>query len=519
MSADITIRTWTETDFKGIYECQRSAYADHEESALINERLLAMELEAFPEGQVLAEVDGKVVGYSTSLILDLEDSERKYLYSELTGAGSFNTHDPSGETLYGADIAVHPDYRGKGIAALLYEKRKELVSTLNLKRMIAYGRLPGFHEYSGRLTAKEYVEAVRQGTIKDIALCAHLKAGYQVKGILLDFFGDRSSLNHATLLEWENPHFEAERRLTASAPLRRLNRKVRVCTAQFLLKKIKEFEEFEQTVEFFAESARTYHCHFLVLPEYFTTQLIYLIPKKTEEKAAILGLAEMSEKIVDMLSRLAVKYQLYIIGGSTPNVRDGKLYNTSFLLSPSGNVYNQDKLHITPPERTGWGIQVGNSLKVFDTPLGRIAIQICYDIEFPEPARLLALSGVEIIFVPFNTDEQRSFNRVNFCSQARAVENYMYVVTSALVGNMPAVTDSLINYGRSAIFTPSDVAFPTDASLGIADPNVETIITSELDLEKLALQRELGSVLPFFDRRADLYKLEGKQKIEIVEVT
>ena len=71
-----------------------------------------MQFAAFPEGQFLAEADGEVIGYATSLIVQLDDDAHSYTYEEITGGGTFSTHDPSGDTLYGADIGVRPDGGG-----------------------------------------------------------------------------------------------------------------------------------------------------------------------------------------------------------------------------------------------------------------------------------------------------------------------------------------------------------------------------------------------------------------------
>jgi hypothetical protein len=71
-----------------------------------------MQYAAFPEGQYLAEADGQVVGYATSLIVQLDDDAHWYTYEEITGGGTFSTHDPSGDTLYGADIGVRPHTGG-----------------------------------------------------------------------------------------------------------------------------------------------------------------------------------------------------------------------------------------------------------------------------------------------------------------------------------------------------------------------------------------------------------------------
>ena len=121
----IKVRGWRAEDIPAVIECHRAAYPEYDESAYYTERFYDLQLSAFPEGQVLAELDGAVVGYATSLIVQLEDDAHTYTYEEITGGGTFATHDPSGDTLYGADIAVHLAYRGLGISTLLYEARQE----------------------------------------------------------------------------------------------------------------------------------------------------------------------------------------------------------------------------------------------------------------------------------------------------------------------------------------------------------------------------------------------------------
>lgn len=513
----VKVRKWRKKDIPGILRCHQAAYSDYSFDELYEERNCRLQLEAFPDGQYLVEVDGEIAAYATSLIVQLDDDAKRYKYSEITGDETFSTHAPYGDTLYAADIAVHPNYRGQGLSKLLYKKRKNLIRRYNLRRMIAYGRIPSFHKYEGRMTAEEYIEKVKQGEIYDIALTAHVKAGYEVKGVLLDYMPDEKSFGHATLLEWNNTKFDAKKREVCANPISRTNRKVRVCSAQYLMRRISAWEEFEQTVEFFVDTASSYHSHFLVLPEYFTAQLVYLF-EDAPFKNIVAELVKLNQDYVDMMCNFSKKYQIYIVGGSTPSMREGKLYNVSYLFTPSGKVFTQDKLHITPTERREWGVQPGEELKIFATPYGRIAIQICYDIEFPEVSRLLALSGVEIIFVPFSTDEKRAYTRVDATARARAIENYIYVVTSGNVGNLPTIKNYLINYGQSSIYTPSDFAFPVDAIAGKTDPNVETVVIADLDLETLAQQRELGSVRPFFDRRPDLYNLKERVAMNVEKV-
>jgi len=515
----ITVRPWTEDDIPALAACHKAAYNDSPTGdPHYDERIFSLQLAAFPEGQYLAEIDGQVVGYASAIIVQLNDDEHVYSYEEITGAGTFSTHTPGGDTLYGADIAVHPDYRRRGVATKLYRQRVKLMKRFNLRRVIAYGRILGYAEYAGRLTAQEYVNSVVLGERTDPALNAHLKAGYHVKQVMLDLFWDDASLHYATVLEMLNPAFRPERRRIAAAPLRRPVRRARVCAAQYLMRSITGWDEFERSVEFFVNTADAYHCHFLLFPELFTVQLLSTMPTNLEPQVAAQRLADMTDRYVEMFTRLAMEHRLYIIGGSHPVRRDGALYNVAHLFSPSGAVYTQDKLHITPWERELWGVRPGRDIKLFHTPLARIAIQVCYDIEFPEVTRMLTLAGVEAVFVPFSTDEKKAFMRVRITAHARAVENYIYTIISGNVGNLPTTKSYLLNYGQAAAFTPSDFAFPPQAVLGEADPNEETVIIAELDLSSLAQQRELGSVRPLYDRRPDLYDLRARSSIQAVRV-
>lgn len=514
----ITIRPWEEADLPNIVKVHAAVYGHlYEPEDLYNQRQYALQLHAFPEGQFLAEIDGKIVSYATSLILQLENDDEIYRYPELSGSGSFSTHNPAGDTLYGADIAVHPAYRGKGVAGKLYTARKELVKKYNLRRMIAYGRIPGYAKHAGELNPEEYVAKVIAKELKDSALNAHLKAGYTVKKVLFDLVWDDDSMGHCTFLEYKNPNFKPKKRKIAANPLKRPVRKIRVCAAQYLMRPVQSWDDLAKTVEFFATTADSYACHFLALPEYFTAQLFSMMPSTLTPKETITELAGMTERYLEMFRTLAQKYQLYIIGGSHPVFRDGKLFNVGHFFTPSGQVHTQDKLHITPAERELWNVRPGKGIKVFDTPLARIAIQVCYDIEFPEVSRLLTLAGAEVIFVPFSTDEKKAYYRVRYSAQARAVENYIYTVISGNAGNLPTKS-YLLNYAQSAILTPSDFAFPSYAVAGEADPNVETVVIAELDLSSLAQQRELGNVRPLHDRRTDLYEVKAKVPIQVIKV-
>jgi len=505
-------------DVTSINRVQNAAYSNAGPGVLCRPREFRLQIEAFPEGQLVAVAGDKVIGYAMALIVQLDDDSPWYSYSEITGNGSFSTHDPAGDTLYGADIAVHPDYRGRGVAGKLYKGRIAILRRFNLRRMVAGGRIPGYRQHAGRMSAERYVEEVRRGRLRDPALNAHLKAGYQVRGVHMGYLRDEQSLNYATYLELENPDFKPAKRRIAGSPMRRPVRRIRVCSAQYQMRRISTWEEFEYQVEFFVQTAEQYHCHYLVMPELFTIQLFSLVDATLSPRQAIVRLADMTERYREMFIRMAKRTGLFIIGGSHPvRVSDG-IRNVAHLFSPSGKVYTQEKLHVTPEEGIEFGIEPGEGLTVFETSHARIAILICYDVEFPELPRLLALAGAEVLFVPFSTDERKAYQRVRYCAQARSVENVIYTVLSGNVGNLPQVDNFLINYGQAVICTPSDFPFPKDAIAATAEFNSETVVISDLDLVALEETRDMGSVRPLRDRRADLFDLTAKQPVRVVRV-
>jgi hypothetical protein len=96
-----------------------------------------------------------------------------------------------------------------------------------------------------------------------------------------------------------------------------------------------------------------------------------------------------------------------------------KIHNVAFLLRRDGSIERQAKLHVTPNERKWWGIEPGDALHVFDTDCGKICILVCYDVEFPELARIAAARGAGILFVPFNTNDRLGYLRVRPCRLKR----------------------------------------------------------------------------------------------------
>jgi len=121
---------------------------------------IARLLDLFPEGQLCVKVNGKVVASALSLIIDYEEFGDRHTFRDVTGNHSFSTHDPEGDVLYGIEVFVHPEYRGMRLARRLYDARKELCENLNLRAIMAGGRIPNYEKYAERMTPREYIEQV-----------------------------------------------------------------------------------------------------------------------------------------------------------------------------------------------------------------------------------------------------------------------------------------------------------------------------------------------------------------------
>jgi ribosomal protein S18 acetylase RimI-like enzyme len=166
---------------------------------------LQSHLHEFPGGQFVAvEPDGTIVGSASTLIVSLNPEYAEHTWIDITADGKFTNHNPKGDSLYGADISTHPKYRHEGIGSMLYDARKDLVIRLNLRRMIAGGRLFNYCEYADKMSPLEYANKVIRGELNDPVLSFELANGFRFIKILPNYLEDVRSLNYASFIEWLN---------------------------------------------------------------------------------------------------------------------------------------------------------------------------------------------------------------------------------------------------------------------------------------------------------------------------
>ncbi len=501
----LVLRTLKRGDFKAVKEIMDKVYSNMEGSWAQDEYNAL--LKKFPEGQICIEDNGQIVAAALAIIVQYSDFGDRHTYAKITGHGKFNTHNPDGDTLYGVDVFVDPEYRSLRLGRRLYDARKELCENLNLRAMVAGGRIPGYAAYANEMTPAKYVEMVRAKEITDPILTFQLANEFHVRKIIRGYLPyDSESKAYATLLEWINVYYDEE----SDKLIGNQKSNVRIGIVQWQMRATKNLEDFFQQMEFFVDTVSGYKADCVLFPEFFNAPMMALTNEESPS-VAIRSMAAFTEPIKTKMMELAVSYNINVIAGSMPLYDDGKLYNVSYLCRRDGTVDEQYKLHVTPDEASYWGMRGGDKLRCFDTDFGKIGILICYDVEFPELSRMLSDEGMKILFVPFWTDTKNAYQRVRLCAQARAIENECYVAITGSVGNLPRVENMDIQYSQSAVFSPSDFAFPHDAIVAEATPNTEMTLIADLDLDLLKDLNTSGAVRNLRDRRKDLYSLSWKK--------
>jgi predicted amidohydrolase len=262
--------------------------------------------------------------------------------------------------------------------------------------------------------------------------------------------------------------------------------KLKTATAQYTIGEPADFAAFAARVgDRVAHAART--DALVVLPEYLALEAAAGQPADVREDFAhsLAALQAHHEDYVALARELARRHSIYLVAGTfLLDVGGGRYRNRAYFASPDGKVAFQDKLTLTGFERSAVVIEPGDALKVFDTEFGRVAIDVCYDIEFPLYARAQVEAGARVILVPSCTDTDAGANRVRVGCQARALENQVYVACAVTAGEAAWSPALDVNTGTATIYTPIDRGFPPDGILVRAQDGDDWAI-GELDLAAL----------------------------------
>jgi predicted amidohydrolase len=277
--------------------------------------------------------------------------------------------------------------------------------------------------------------------------------------------------------------------------------KLRVAAAQYPIDQPKSLEEWEAKIERWVISGAATGADLLVFPEYAAIeQAATFGPEVCNDLQATLSrVAEVAGERVALHVRLAREHGVHILVGSGPIKKsDGRFVNAAQLVTPGGLVGEQEKIIMTPFERD-WGISAGGPLRVFDTELGKIAVAICYDSEFPLLVRAQAEAGAEVVLVPSCTERISGYYRVRTAAAARALENTIATVQSPTVGDAiwsPAVDH---NAGAAGIYVPSEHGVADNGVLAEGPLNEARWVTATIDLSALRRLKSTGEMRNYAD--------------------
>lgn len=234
---------------------------------------------------------------------------------------------------------------------------------------------------------------------------------------------------------------------------------------------------------------------FIILPEMFSCPY-------SNDKFIEYAEYEQDSLSLNTISKLAGQNNVYILAGSIPEKENDKLYNTSYLFDKTGKIIAKHrKMHLFDIDvkdqitfRESDALTAGDNVTIADTDFGRVGIGICYDVRFPELARLMVEKGALILFYPgaFNMTTGPAHWELLF--RSRALDNQAYCVGVAPALNKEA---SYHSYGHSIVTTPwGEVLAQCDEK--------EQVITCSVDLSEIKKIREELPLLK--NKREDLYE-------------
>ena len=249
-----------------------------------------------------------------------------------------------------------------------------------------------------------------------------------------------------------------------------------------------------------ADGAKT-GAEVLVFPEYAAIEQAAALGEQVYGNldATLQAVADLEADRVSLHQELAGKHRVHILVGSGPVRKgEGRYVNAAQLVTPKGSIGVQEKLIMTPFE-TDWGISAGKQARLFDTVLGMIGINICYDSEFPLLARAMAEAGAELLLVPSCTERVSGYHRVRTGARARALENQIAAIVSPTVGDAlwsPAVDR---NSGAAGIYVPSEQTVSDTGILAQGEMNAAQWVTADIDLARLRHLRTSGEMRNYID--------------------
>jgi predicted amidohydrolase len=277
---------------------------------------------------------------------------------------------------------------------------------------------------------------------------------------------------------------------------------IKVAAAQYDIGFFTEWSDYVTKLSDWVSQAAKNQAKLLVFPEYGSMELASLFGEAVYKDLdqQIHAMQSVYNDWQVLHAELAKQHDVMILACSFPVLQsDGSFRNRANLYGVDGLIDYQDKLIMTRFENEQWQIHAGNQIKVIETDIGKLGINICYDSEFPLIANHQVAAGADLILAPSCTDTEAGFHRVRIGCQARALENQCYVVHSPTFGEALWSEAVDVNSGRASIYTPVDYGFPDNGILIEGSTDIAEWVYADLDLAEIARVRQEGQVFNYRD--------------------
>ncbi|WP_088624579.1 carbon-nitrogen hydrolase family protein [Oceanicola sp. 22II-s10i] len=269
---------------------------------------------------------------------------------------------------------------------------------------------------------------------------------------------------------------------------------MKIAAASYPLDWFASWAEYEAKQTAWVSEAAGQGADLLVFPEYGAMELVSIAGEATaaDTQRAMTAVSGMMPDANALHRDLAARFGVHILGGSGSVIDDGKFVNRAFFHTPTGQTGFQDKQIMTMWERDQMGVVGQSPLRLFDTALGKIAINICYDCQFPLLTR--ALREADLILIPSTTEAAYGYWRVRIGARARALETQCVTVMSSTIGPYEKLDLLATSHGGAGVFCPPDTGFPSDGILASAPQNQPGWTYAEVDPAAIARVRATGVV-------------------------
>ncbi|AUN97247.1 hypothetical protein DOM21_15420 [Bacteriovorax stolpii] len=276
---------------------------------------------------------------------------------------------------------------------------------------------------------------------------------------------------------------------------------LKIATAQYSMNKHSSLNAFKSNAEDWVKEAATHGARLVIFPEYGSIELVSLMAPEIQKNLAqqLKEIQKYKDDFLNCYLDLAKKYKVYIIAPSFPLELEGKYINRAFFINPEGLYGYQDKQVMTRFEDEEWKVSSPDQrkLNVFDVDGVKVGISICFDVEFPDFSRELALSGITLLIAPSCTETPAGMNRVHVGARARALENQIYVAVSQTVGDVDYSEAIDRNTGMAAVYSTCDKGFPDDGIIVQGEVNYPKWVYADINPDLITNVRTNGSVLNF----------------------